>query len=263
MSASASHLLMRPQITRRWTAVWQRNFLVWRKLAVASVLGNIAEPLISLAAFGLGVGALIGQVNGVPYLEFLVSGSIAMSVMMAASFESQYSAFARMHGQKTWEAIMLAPVSLDNIVFAEMVWAATKSLFTAIAILIVVLVLGISHAPSLLLTLPLLVLTGAVFASMGLVMTALARGYDFFTYYFTLCLTPMMFLSGIYFPQDQLPQWLQAITQILPLAVAVKMIRPLFFNQWDSHFVWHLSILLIWGAAAFTLALHLLRRRLG
>ena len=119
----------------RWWPVFRRNLLVWRKLALPSLIGNIAEPLIWLVAFGYGMGALVGHVTfegeQVPYLLFLASGSICMSAMNAASFEALYSAFSRMHVQKTWDGIMNAPVSLDDVVLAEMLWAAYKAVFTA------------------------------------------------------------------------------------------------------------------------------------
>ena len=110
-----------------------------------------------------------------------------------------------MHVQKTWDGILNAPVRLDDVVLAEMLWAAFKSLFTVSAILLVMLGLGISHSPKLLVAWPILLLAGITFSCMALVFNALAKGYDFFTYYFTLFLTPMMFLSGIYFPRTQLP----------------------------------------------------------
>ena len=132
-----------PDISARWWPVFLRNLLVWRKLAIPSLVGNIAEPLMWLVAFGYGMGALVGelQVNGqtVPYILFLASGSICMSAMNAASFEALYSAFSRMHVQKTWDGIMNAPVSLDNVLLAELLWAAFKSAFTVIAILGVML----------------------------------------------------------------------------------------------------------------------------
>ena len=125
-----------------------RNLLVWKKLAVPSMLGNIAEPLITLVAFGYGVGSLIGQVDGLPYIEYLASGSVAVSAALAATFEALYSAYSRMAVQKTWDSILNAPVALDDIVFAEMLWAAIKALFSCAAILVVIFVLGISRAPS-------------------------------------------------------------------------------------------------------------------
>ena len=187
-----------PSLSTRWWPVFLRNLLVWRKLAIPSLVGNIAEPLMWLVAFGYGMGALVGQihVNGqaVPYILFLASGSICMSAMNAASFEALYSAFSRMHVQKTWDGIMNAPISLDDVVLAEMLWAAFKALFTVTAILGVMLALGISHSPKLLVAWPVLLFVGIMFSSIALIFNALAKGYDFFTYYFTLVLTPMMFL---------------------------------------------------------------------
>ncbi|HJV61485.1 MAG TPA: nodulation protein NodJ, partial [Albitalea sp.] len=124
-----------PRLTPRFYPVVLRNLLVWRKLAVPSIVGNIAEPLITLVAFGYGLGSIIGRVDGMPYVVYLASGSIAVSGALAASFESLYSAFSRMQVQKTWESIMNAPIALDDIVFAEMLWAALKSLFSVAAIM--------------------------------------------------------------------------------------------------------------------------------
>nr|NDG07466.1 nodulation protein NodJ [Oxalobacteraceae bacterium] len=123
-----------PALSLRFVPVWRRNLLVWRKLAVASVIGNIAEPMITLLAFGYGLGSLLQQIEGVPYIEYLASGSICMSVMMAASFESLYSAFSRMHVQKTWDALLNTPLELDDIVLAEMLWAASKAMISGVAI---------------------------------------------------------------------------------------------------------------------------------
>ena len=263
--ASQPALLRPPQISWRWWPVFRRNLLVWRKLAVPSLVGNIAEPLITLVAFGYGLGALIGQVqlNGsaVPYILFLASGSICMSAMNAASFEALYSAFSRMNVQRTWDGIMNAPVRLDDVVFAEMLWAAFKSLFTSAVILGVMLALGITHTPMLILVLPLLGLVGIVFASIALIFNALAKGYDFFTYYFSLFLTPTMFLSGVFFPRDQLPGVMRTISDWLPLTAAVELIRPLFMGQWPNHGLRHLAVLVVYGVVAFWLALALTRRR--
>ena len=118
----------------------------------------------------------------VPYILFLASGSICMSAMNAATFEALYSAFSRMHVQKTWDGILNAPVRLDDVVLAEMLWAAFKAVFTVTAILGVMLALGISHSPKLLLVLPVLALVGIAFSCMALVFNALAKGYHLFTY---------------------------------------------------------------------------------
>ncbi|MDA8444397.1 ABC transporter permease [Paracidovorax valerianellae] len=269
--ATASPSIWRaPQLSARWWPVFLRNLLIWRKLAIPSLVGNIAEPLMWLVAFGYGMGALVGQVNvgsagggttQVPYILFLASGSICMSAMNAASFEALYSAFSRMHVQKTWDGIMNAPVSLDNVVLAEMLWAAFKAVFTVTAILGVMLALGISHSPKLLVAWPVLLFVGVMFSSIALIFNALAKGYDFFTYYFTLVLTPMMFLSGVFFPREQLPTVVRHISDWLPLANAVELVRPLFMDQWPAHPLRHGLVLVVTTVLAFWTALALTRRR--
>ena len=258
-----------PMLSLRFWPVFLRNLLVWRKLAIPSLVGNIAEPLMWLVAFGYGMGALVGQVTitgpggqtQVPYILFLASGSICMSAMQAASFEALYSAFSRMHVQKTWDGIMNAPVGLDDIVLAEMLWAAFKALFTVTAILGVMLALGISHSPKLLLAWPILLGVGITFSCIALIFNALAKGYDFFTYYFTLFLTPMMFLSGVFFPRDQLPGVVRVVSDWLPLTSAVELVRPLFMDQWPADPLRHLLVLTAFAVVSFWIALALTRKR--
>ncbi|CAM8672074.1 TagG ABC-type polysaccharide/polyol phosphate export systems, permease component [Comamonadaceae bacterium] len=254
-----------PELSMRFWPVFLRNLLVWRKLAIPSLVGNIAEPLMWLVAFGYGMGALVGQitVNGqqVPYILFLASGSICMSAMQSASFEALYSAFSRMHVQKTWDGIMNAPVSLDNVVLAEMLWAAFKSLFTVTAIMGVMLALSISHSPKLLVAWPILLGVGITFSCIALIFNALAKGYDFFTYYFTLFLTPMMFLSGVFFPLEQLPQAVRVVADWLPLSNAVALVRPLFMDQWPTDTARHLAVLAAYAVGSFWVALALTRKR--
>lgn len=250
-----------PHITTRFWPVVMRNLLVWKKLLVPSLLGNIAEPLITLVAFGYGVGSLIGSVEGLPYIEYLASGTVAVSAALAATFEALYSAYSRMAVQKTWDSILNAPIALDDIVFAEMLWAALKALFSCAAILVVIFVLGISREPTMLLALPVLALAGVTFASIALVFNAVAKGYDFFTYYFTLVVTPMTFLSGVYFPIAQMPEWLQAVAQVLPLKAAVDLVRPLVLGNLPAEPLLPLLILAGYACSGYYLALVLTRRR--
>ncbi len=241
--------------------VYLRNLLVWRKLAVASVLGNIAEPLITLLAFGYGLGRLLEQVDGTPYITYLAAGSVCMSTAMAASFEALYSAFSRMHVQRTWESILNAPMTLSDVLVAEWLWAATKGAFSGLAILVVIFVLDISRAPELLLLVPVIAMVGLTFAGIGLCFNALARGYDFFTYYFTLVLTPMIFVSGVYYPREQLPDWISSWASALPLALAVDVARPLVLGRPPGEAWWHLVVLGVYACLGFALASRLTRRR--
>ncbi len=184
----------------RWIAVWRRNFLVWRKLVAASLLSNLADPLIMLFGLGYGLGALLPSVEGMSYLAFFAAGSLCSSTMATASFESMFSGFSRMHGQKTWDAILYAPLVIDDVVGGELMWAASKAWLTGSTILAVILVFGLAASPLVLLALPAAFLVGLAFAALGLIMTVSARSWDFFSYYMTLVMTPMMMISGVFFP---------------------------------------------------------------
>lgn len=251
-----------PAFSLRHLHVWRRNSLVWRKLAVPSMLGNLADPLIYMLGLGYGLGAMLSEVGGMSYIAFLATGIVCSSTMMSASFEAMYSGFSRMHVQKTWDAIMNAPVTLDDVVLGEAVWAASKSLLSGMAVLLVAWAIGLVHSGSALWAIPVVFLTGLAFASLGLVMTALSPSYDFFMYYFTLAITPMMLVSGVFFPVSQLPGPLQAVTAFLPLTHAVELVRPLMSGVTPAAIPLHLSVLAAYAVAGFYIALVLTRRRL-
>ncbi len=240
--------------------------MVWKKLALPSILGNLADPMIYMFGLGYGLGNLLPQslpaFGGGSYIAFLAAGTVCASTMNAASFEALYSAFARMHVQKSWEAIMNAPVSLDDVLLGELLWAAAKATLSGVAILIVAWVLGLTSSALAFWALPVIFLTGLAFAAPGLIMTALAPSYDFFMYYFTLFITPMTLLSGVFFPLDQLPAFFQAAAQLLPLTHAVALIRPLLFGQVPEAPLAHVGVLVAVTVACYWVALGLARRRL-
>ncbi|MDQ6618555.1 MAG: ABC transporter permease [Pseudomonadota bacterium] len=251
-----------PDLSLRWAPVWRRNLLVWRKLAIASVLGNIADPLLYMLALGFGIGAYVPQMDGMPYIAFIGTGMVCQSAMFTASFEGMYSAFSRMFIQRTWDAIINAPISLDDVVFAEWIWCGTKAVISSTAILAVITALGYAHTWHALWMLPLGFLIGLGFGSFGLIMTALAQGYDFFTYFFTLVLTPTLLLSGVYFPVAQMPAPLQVIASLLPLKHAIDIARPLLAGHLPAGLVIHLAVLVAYACGGFFVALVLTRRRL-
>jgi lipooligosaccharide transport system permease protein len=257
-----SGLFKVPVLSLRFLPVWRRNFLVWRKLAVPSLLGNLADPMLYMLGLGYGLGTLLPEVGGVPYITFLASGTVAYSTMNSATFESLYSAFSRMHVQRTWDAILNTPLNLDDVVFAEMVWAASKSVLSGTAIVLIIWVLGLSHSLLLLWLFPLTFLIGLAFAGLGLAITSVSPSYDFFMYYFSLLITPMVLLSGVFFPVSQLPAALRAVSSVLPLTHAIALARPLVSGQWPGAAAFHLAVLAGYSSAGFYLALVLSRRRL-
>ena len=257
-----SRLFAVPMLSMRFVHIWRRNLLVWRKLAIPSMLGNLADPMIFLFGLGYGLGAMMPAVQGVPYISFLAGGMVVSSTMYAATFEAMYSAFSRMHQQKTWEGILNAPILLEDVVLGELIWATTKATLSGVSILAVVTVLGFASPKFALVLLPVIVLTGLAFAALGLAMNALAPNYDFFMYYFTLVITPISLISGVFFPIDQLPAALHTAAAILPLYHVVALSRPFMLGQLPPDILLHLAVPVIYAAVGFYVALVLTRRRL-
>ena len=253
---------MRPRPSLRFVHIWRRNRLVWTKLAIPSMLGNLADPMLYMLGLGYGLGAMMPDLVGMPYIAFLAAGTVCSSTMMSASFESTYSGFSRMHVQRTWDAIMNAPVQLDDVVLGEAVWAASKAFLSGTAVLLVAAALGLVASPLALWVLPVVFVTGLAFAGLGLVMTSLSPSYDFFMYYFTLAVTPMMLASGVFFPVDRLPEGLQTFAQVLPLTHSVALVRPLMNDALPDAAAAHVVVLVAYAAVACYAALVLARRRL-
>ncbi len=251
-----------PRLKRRSFSVWRRNVLVWRKLMGPSLMMNFGEPLVYLLGLGYGLGLFIGKMSGMDYLTFLASGVIASSAMTTATFEGMYSVYTRMVPQRTYDAMLATPTEVDDILAGEMLWCATKSLINGVAILAVAAILGAVTDMSAVLVLPVVFLIGLCFAGPAMVMTSISKGYDFFAYYFTLVITPMFMLCGVFYPTTALPEVVQGFIQILPLTHAVALARPLVVGQPLTDVALHVSVLLAYAVIGYYIAVVLTRRRL-
>jgi lipooligosaccharide transport system permease protein len=243
-------------------ALWRRNLYVWRKLLIPAILMNFGEPALYLLGLGLGLGRFVGELGGLSYLGFLASGMVVSSAMTTASFEGMYSVYTRMEPQRTYQALLATPLEVDDIVAGEMLWCATKALFSGAAILLVAALLGEVAGPRALLALPVIFLTGLCFAGPAILMSAIAPGYDFFNYYFVLLITPMFLLCGVFYPIDTLPAAMQQAVQFLPLTHAVELARPLVTGGVPAQPGLNLGVLLGYTLAGGYLATRLMRRRL-
>ncbi|MBQ0725070.1 MAG: ABC transporter permease [Cycloclasticus sp.] len=235
---------------------------VWGKLAGPSLIGNFGEPFLYLLVLGYGLGQFVGEVQGMSYMAFLASGVICTSAVNSASFEGMYSAYTRMDVQQTWLGMLSTPVSVSEVVFGEVLWAATKSLISVSAILVVATALGLIADAWALFILPIAFITGLCFASLALLVTSRAKSYDFFLYYTTLVITPMVLLSGVFFPIDSLPSMVQVLAKSLPLYHAISLVRPLMTGGEVTHIMLHLSVLVVFGLIAGLLASQRIQKRL-
>jgi lipooligosaccharide transport system permease protein len=241
--------------------VWQRHATVYTKLYLSSIALNFVEPVLYLAALGLGLGAYVKEINGVPYINFIAPGIVASSAMFAATYECSYGTYVRMTYQKTFDAILATPVNVNDLIAGEMLWGATKSVLYGTIIMIVIAVFGLVASPLLLLVIPLLFLAGLIFAEISLIFTAVVPGIDSFNYFYTLFMTPMFLFSGIFFPIGNLPAIVGKIAFFTPLYHLVNVCRA-FSGGKPSAALWDVTWIIVVVVLLAPYAFRLLRRRL-
>jgi lipooligosaccharide transport system permease protein len=217
-----------PKLTSRVWKVWRRNLDVFTKTIHVNFLPALLEPILYLTAFGLGLGALIGG-GAIPgyssYIQYIAPGLISIAVMYGSFFECTYASFVRMYFQKTFDAIIATPISVEEVIAGELLWGATRSAINATIVLAVVAAFGLISSPLFVLVPIVAFFGGLLFASMGMCFTALAPNIDFFNFPAFLFITPMFLLSGTFFP---MPDPIQGVAlAILPLSHVVNLIRAL------------------------------------
>jgi len=209
-------------------AVTHRQFIVWRKLIWSALVTNVANPLLFLFAFGLGLGQFVERMGDVPYLAFVVPGMTAYAAMFAASFETTIGAYTRYQQQGNWDAIMATPVTLAELLLGEVLWAALKAMLSAVCVLAVGWAWGgVISLPGALISLPLVFAASLGFACFGLVATAYARGYEYFSYFFSFWITPMFVFCGVFFDIGRFPEPVQVIAWVFPMTHLIAIVRPL------------------------------------
>jgi lipooligosaccharide transport system permease protein len=222
---------------------------------------NFVEPILYLVALGLGLGAFVKEINGVPYIKFIAPGIIASSAMFATTSECTYGTYVRMTYQKTFDAILATPVNIDDLVAGEIMWGATKSILYGTIITLVMSIFGLLESPMIILIVPILFLSGLIFASLSVIVTAIAPGIDSFSYFFTMVITPMFLFSGIFFPLDSLPPVISKIAFFLPLYHLVNISRSFSSGQFYpviGDIIWIIAAIILLAPYPF----RLMRRRI-
>jgi len=246
-------------------AVSRRQYLVWRKVVWSSLTTNVVNPIIFLFAFGFGLGAVVDRMDGLNYLAFVVPGMMGYSAMFAASFETTIGSYARYNMQKTWDATLATPVTLGALLLGEAFWATCKAMLSALCVLIVgALWGGVGSFGGALLSLPLICVAAFAFATCGLVATAYARSWEFFSYFFTFWITPMFVFSGVFFGVDRFPDYIEPVAWILPMTHLIEVVRPLVSGQdlAPLQALGHVAYVGALGIAAYVVAYRRLKTRL-
>lgn len=242
--------------------VWQRNLDAFLRSWKVEVGGLAVEPFIMLIAIGFGLGAYIRGIEGASYAAFLAPGVIASYAMFHASFDSTYGAYLRMETHHVYEAILFTPLGPEDIVVGEVMWGASKALLSGAAVLIVAAAFGLVGSPLAILALPVAYLIGLTFAAIAMIMTATATTIGAMNNFFTLFVIPMFWVSGVFFPLDQLPDIVQKAAWVLPLTPAAALTRGLFEGELTLWMlVWTLQLLVYFGVAIW-LSTMFMRRRL-
>jgi lipooligosaccharide transport system permease protein len=242
--------------------VWYRDFFYFKKYLISSILWNFTEPILYILAFGYGLGFFVGSIDGVPYMVFLAPAILATTAMQGAVFESTYSSYTKLRVQKTYETIMMTPVSVEDVVAGEILWGASKAFFGVLGVMFIYLVIGMVHGALPWLALPVLFILAWCISAMSMVVTSFARDYDSFTYYFSLVVTPMGLLAGTYFPLEHFPKWAQTLALIMPLTHGVLVTRALFLGHWHNSLWINFIVLIIMSILFSNWAIRQTRRRL-
>jgi len=262
-----------PQLTYRVWKVWRRNFDVFMKTFKVSFFPPLLEPIFYLAALGFGLGTLIQPsakaLGGLSYFQFIVPALISITIMYSSFFECTYGSFVRMYYQRTFDAIIATPISVEEVIGGEILWGATRALIGSSIVLAVVAAFGLVIKPSLItssyfiLVLPLAFLCGLMFSSIALCFTAAAPNIDFFNYPQYLFITPMFLLSSTFFPLTVLPKALQIFSEsVLPLTHTVNLTRWSIFGNGNISFFLSLAWIAPVTVFFFILSINLMRKRL-
>lgn len=250
------------KISYRAYHVWQRNLKAYKRRWLSGVIGNLGEPIIYLFAFGLGLGYYISKIDGLSYIQFIGPGLVASSVMFATTFECTFGSYTRMEEQRIFESMIATPLSIEDVICGELLWGTTKGLFAGGTVLLLLYFLGLVKSALAIFLLPIIILEGMLFASLALTFTSLASSYDCFSYYFTIFMTPMVFLSGIFFPLDGLPVCARTVSFFLPLTHVVNLARPLVLGNLSSKMLSDLLLVTLPLIPFLILSLKMMRRRL-
>jgi lipooligosaccharide transport system permease protein len=244
-------------------AVWRRNLALYRRTWKLNLLPNFFEPLLYLVSVGVGVGAYISEMGGTSYVAVLAPGLVAVAAMNGASFEVTYNAFVRMNFEKTYESMLTTPIQPEDVLAGEVLWAVTRASVYGGIFWLVVAALGLAPLPESLLALPLLPLTGLLFAALGIAFSLRIPSIDLFSFYFTLFITPLFLFSDVFFPLEERLSgaWLR-VAEALPLLHPVRLVRAAFRGEASWILLWDLAYVALVSAALLWLAARVTRRRL-
>jgi lipooligosaccharide transport system permease protein len=242
--------------------VMSRDVVLFRRYWKATTFSSIVQPTIYLLAFGLGFGSLVSHVGHVKYVEYVATGVVATAVLFSSAFPGMFNTFIRWQFQRTYDALLAAPVDVEELVTAEILWISIRAGVYGLAPLIVGFFFGLSPQLGMLLVIPIGIVTGFGFAAFGVLIAAVAKTIDNFNYVTSAVLTPMFLVAGTFFPISSLPHGLRTIAQFNPLYHCVALVRDVSLNTIVPADLLHTAVLVVFALVVWRLAVWRLESRL-
>ncbi len=205
--------------------VMSRDVVMFRRYWKATTFSSVVEPTIYLLAFGFGFGALVTKVNGLDYVQYVGTGVVASAALFSSIFPGMFNTFVRREFQHTYDALLAAPVDVEELVTAEILWIACRAGVFCMAPLLVSIAFGLRPGPGVVIVPLVGFVTGFGFASFGVVISAIAKSIDNFNYVTSAVITPLFLVAGTFFPIDQLPRGVAALAHLNPLYHCVQLVR--------------------------------------
>jgi lipooligosaccharide transport system permease protein len=242
--------------------VWNHELMLFKRYWASSTVSSVVQPIIYLLAFGLGVGTLVASIDGLSYVEFVGTGSVATAVLFASAFPGMFNTYVRRVFQRSYDALLAAPVSVDELVTAEGSWIAAKAGIYGSFPLIVTFFFGLAPSWGMLAVPFIGFLTGLGFAFFGMWVSAVVKTIDETTYVTSAVLTPLFLVAGTFFPISNLPDWAQIAAQFNPLYHCVQLVRDACFGWEPVTDLYHLGVLTLFAVVTWAMAVRQLRKKL-
>ncbi len=230
----------------------------WR----ASTFSSTVEPTIYLLAFGFGFGSLVSEIGGYRYVEFVGTGTVATAVLFSSAFPAMFGTFVKYQFQRTYDAILAAPVDTEELVTAEALWMAIRAGVYGCVPLVVAIGFGLDPAWGMLTVPGIAFVAGFGWACFGIAVSGYAKSIDNFSYIVSAVLTPLFLVAGTFFPLDRLPEWAQVAGELNPLHHCVELVRhaAFGFDGWTD--LARLGALVAFGLGVWRIAIHAMTRKL-
>ena len=244
------------------TGVLVREIVNYSSYWRSSAFSSTVEPTIYLLAFGFGFGSLVSTIGGYDYVEFVGTGTVATAVLFSSAFAAMFGTFVKYQFQRTYDAILAAPVDTEELVTAEAVWMATRAGVYGCVPMLVAMVFGLDPSWGML-TVPLIGwLAGFGWACFGIAVAGWAKSIENFSYVVSAVLTPLFLVAGTFFPLDTLPRWAQIAGELNPLHHCVELVRHAAFGFEGWTDLLRVGALLTFGLLMWRIAIHAMTRKL-